>query len=48
MASSCGGQLLSSLCGRQFIDNGQMFEQVGPSPTVADEEDVFGLVAILA
>lgn len=48
LASSCGDKLQLGLHRRQLIDNGEMSHQAGPSPRVADEEDVLDLVAILA
>lgn len=48
LAFSCGGQLLSGLQERQLVDNGEMTHKAGLSSRVADEEDVFDLVAILA
>jgi hypothetical protein len=48
LAFSCGDKLLLDLQRRQPVDDGQMSHQADPSPRVVDEEDMLGLVAILA
>jgi len=48
LAFACGGQLLPGLQEGQLIDSGEMSHQASLSPRVADEEDVFGLMTVLA